>query len=140
MLFHRHAPPYVYATRHQVTQAARRAGGEDRAPEAVVVQLGQQAGVVDVGMGQEHRLHRGGGHGQRFVLEHVDALLHAAVYEEVAPAAGDHRAATGHLMRRTQKGQFHADSRPFYVFVASVSFSGYIIAPFLSNFNTLFLL
>ena len=125
---------------HQVAQATRRAGGEDRAPEAVVVQLGQQAGVVDVGMGQEHRLHRGGGHGQRFILEHVDALLHTAVHKEIAPAAGDHRAAAGHLMRRAQKGQFHSDSRPFSAFAVLASFSGSIIAPFLSNFNTLFLL
>ena len=47
----------------------------------------QKTGMVDMGMGDEHKVDLAGGYGQGLVFVHIFALLHAVVDEERCPAA-----------------------------------------------------
>ena len=82
-------------------------GGVDGALEAVLIELGNHAGVVDVGVGQEHRLDHAGTDGQGDILEHVGALLHAAVHHVILTAHFQQRTAAGDLMGSADKLNFH---------------------------------
>ena len=85
---------------HDAAQLHRGDGGVDPAPEAVVRQQRQKAGMVDMGMGDEHKVDLAGGYGQRLVFVHILALLHAVVDEEPLPCRFQHGAAAGHLVVR----------------------------------------
>ena len=85
---------------HDAAQLHGGDGGVDPAPEAVVRQQRQKAGMVDMGMGDEHKVDLAGGYGQGLVLVHIFALLHAVVDEETLPCRFQHGAAAGHLVVR----------------------------------------
>ena len=85
---------------HDTAQLHGRDGGVDLAPEAVVRQQRQKTGMVDMGMGDEHKVDLAGGYGQGLVLVHIFALLHAVVDEETLPCRFQHGAAAGHLVVR----------------------------------------
>ena len=85
---------------HNAAQLHRRDGGVDPAPEAVVRQQRQKAGMVDMGMGDEHKVDLAGGYGQGLVFVHIFTLLHAVVDEKPLPCRFQHGAAAGHLMVR----------------------------------------
>ena len=85
---------------HDAAQLHGGDGGVDPAPEAVVRQQRQKAGMVDMGMGDEHKVDLAGGYGQGLVLVHIFALLHAVVDEESLPCRFQHGAAAGHLVVR----------------------------------------
>jgi len=75
---------------HVGQQIPRCLGGEDRPGEAVFQQFGQEAGVVDVGVGQEDGIDGGRIEGEIAVVELADgfgALEHPAVDQEAE--AGD---------------------------------------------------
>ena len=56
---------------HDLTEIAAAGGGVDRAAESRLHQLGQEAGVIDVGVGQEHRVDLSGIEGKRLVVERL---------------------------------------------------------------------
>ena len=85
---------------HNAAQLHRGDGGVDPAPEAVVRQQRQKTGMVDMGMGDEHKVDLAGGYGQGLVFVHIFTLLHAVVDEESLPCRFQHGAAAGHLMVR----------------------------------------
>ena len=99
---------------HDIAQVAGGIRGIDIAPEAVLVELGQHTGVVDVGMGQKDGLHLGGGDGQRRVLKHVEPLLHTAIDQKILAIDLQYRTAAGHLMGGPDKRQFHDLSPPAF--------------------------
>ena len=72
---------------HDTAQLHGGDGGVDPAPEAVVRQQRQKTGMVDMGMGDEHKVDLAGGYGQGLVFVRILALLHAVVNEETLPAA-----------------------------------------------------
>ena len=71
---------------HDVTQRVGGGGGVDGPPEALGGQRRNHAGVVDVGMGEHHRVKRRGVERQRLVLIGIPPLLHAAVHQNVLAA------------------------------------------------------
>ena len=85
---------------HNAAQLHRRDGGVDPASEAVVRQQRQKTGMVDMGMGDEHKVDLAGGYGQGLVFVHIFTLLHAVVDEKPLPCRFQHGAAAGHLMVR----------------------------------------
>ena len=85
---------------HDAAQLHGGDGGVDPAPEAIVRQQRQKTGMVDMGMGDEHKVDLAGGYGQGLVLVHIFALLHAVVDEETLPRRFQHGAAAGHLVVR----------------------------------------
>ena len=71
---------------HDAAKIAGGFRGVDLSPETVLAQLGEHTGMVDMGVGQEHRFDGVRRDGQRDVLEDVLPLLHAAVHQ-IVPAA-----------------------------------------------------
>ena len=94
-------------TQHDVAQGAGGGGGIDRAPEALLVQQGQMAGLVDMGVGQQHKVQLPGRDGQGFVFKQVPPLLHAAVHDALFVPHLDIGAAAGDLMGGAQKCDLH---------------------------------
>ena len=92
---------------HDAAECVGGLGGVNSAAEAVFAELRQKARVVDVRVGEEHRVDLAGSDGQRRVFKHVHALLHAAVDEVEMPGALQQRAAAGDLVRRAEEGEFH---------------------------------
>ena len=92
---------------HDAAQVTGGFRGVDGPGEAVLAQLGQHTGVVNVGMGQEHRLDGGGIHRHRHILKNVRPLLHAAVHQIVSLSNFQQRAAAGDLMGRADELDFH---------------------------------
>ena len=85
---------------HNAAQLHGRDGGIDPAPEAVVRQQRQKAGMVNMCMGDQHKIDLAGGYGQGLIFICVLALLHAVVDEEALPCCLQHGAAAGHLVVR----------------------------------------
>ena len=63
--------------------------------------------MVDVGVGQEHRVNAGGGHRQGDILKCVDALLHAAVHQILGVAHFQQSAGTGDLVTGADELYLH---------------------------------
>ena len=83
---------------HDPAQIAGLFGGVNAALEAVFVQQRQKAGVVNVGVGQQHEIDLSGGDGEVLILKNVSSLFHAAVHKAVLTAAGEQGAAAGYFM------------------------------------------
>ena len=79
----------------------------DAAPESVFRQQRQQAGVVNVGVGQQDKVQRSGRNRQTLVLKAVLSLLHAAVHQTQHAAALHHGTGACYLVGGSQKSQFH---------------------------------
>lgn len=93
--------------------AGQRRGGRrapDRSPEPVADQGGEVAAVVDVGVGEQHRLDRGRVHRERRPVqlpEALQALEEAAVDEQPAPAGVDEEPGAGDGLRCAEEGELH---------------------------------
>ena len=92
---------------HDVTQGAGGGGSVDRAPEALLIQQGQMAGMVDMGVGQQGKVQLPGRDGQRLIFKQVPPLFHAAVHNALLVPHLDIGAAAGDLMGGAQKCNFH---------------------------------
>ena len=97
---------------HDAAQVGGGGGGVDGAAEPVLVKVRYPARVIDVGVGQQNRLHLAGGQRQGRVLIGIAPLLHPAIHQKPMSGGFHQRAAAGHLMRGAQKGQFHSDILP----------------------------
>ena len=89
--------------------------GVDLPPETVLAQLGEHTGVVNVGVGQEHRLDGVRRDGQRDVLEDVLPLPNAAVHQIVPAVYLQQRTAAGDLMGRADELNFHIRTSKIHV-------------------------
>ena len=65
--------------------------------------------MVDVGVGQKDVVQFSRGDGQGAILENVLPLFHAAVHQTLTARAFQQRAASGDLVVRSQKSDFHND-------------------------------
>ena len=92
---------------HDAAEIHGGVGGIDGAAVPVLVQVGDLARMVDMGMGQQQRLVDARGAGQVRVFIHVASLLHAAVDQQPVPRRFQLGAAAGHFARSAQKGKFH---------------------------------
>ena len=93
---------------HDAAQIRRGVRGIHLPSEALGVQKGQQARVVDMGVGQQHVVDQPFVHRKGHVLERVHALLHAAVHQDIEPACLQKVAAPGYFMIRSDKCKFHS--------------------------------
>ena len=96
---------------HHRKQVAGGAGGMDRALEAQCDQSRQQAGMVDVGMGEQDKVDGRRIEGKRLVVlgaRFAPALEHAAIDQKAHPFVFHQIAGAGHFARRTEKSQFHS--------------------------------
>ena len=99
--------------KHDFQQIAGGLGAVDRFVKAVPDQQGQQARVVDVGMGNQDEVNIAGLIGFDVavaLLNGLVALVHAAVHAEALAAGLDHVAGTGDCLGRAQKLYFHMHS------------------------------
>ena len=92
---------------HEVTETGRRLGRQDLSPEAVMVELGEHARVVDVRMCQEDKVDLRRRDRQVHILKAVDPLLHAAVDQEFLLSDLYKMTASRYFVRRADKHQFH---------------------------------
>ena len=111
---------------HNPAQVAGCLGGVDGAGEAVLAQLRQHTGVVDVGMGQEHRLNIGGLYRQGDILENIRPLLHTAVHQIVTGANFQQRAAASDFVGSADELDLHTPHLQFLL----DGLSAYTIPPF----------
>ena len=91
---------------HEGEEIERRRGGMDRPGEAAAGQLGHQAAVVDMGVGEEEIVDGGGIEGKGRVVQFADrgvALEHAAVDEEASAIVLDQIAGAGDGPRAAAK-------------------------------------
>lgn len=87
---------------------SREPGGENAALEAVFDEHGHPAGVVDVGVGDEHIVDAARGKGQGAVVHLVPALLQSAVDEDALAAYLQTMAAAGDALVSAEKLSFMA--------------------------------
>ena len=92
---------------HDIAEIAGSFRGVDLSFEAVFDQQRQQAGVVDMCVGQYHAGQLGGIHRNILVDKDISALLHAEVHQEIPVVYRQHTAGTGHFVCRAQKGKLH---------------------------------
>ena len=97
---------------HDAHELSREPGGENAALEAVFDEHGHPAGVVDVGVGDEHIVDAARGKGQGAVVHLVPALLQSAVDEDALAAYLQTMAAAGDALVSAEKTQLHG-VRPF---------------------------
>ena len=97
---------------HDAHELGGEPGGENAALKAVFDEHGHPAGVVDVGVGDEHIVDAARGKGQGAVVHLVPALLQAAVDEDALAAYLQTMAAAGDALVSAEKTQLHG-VRPF---------------------------
>ena len=97
---------------HDVAEGAGGGGGVDGAAVALLVQQRELARVVDVGVGQQHKVQLRSPDRQGLVFKEILPLLHAAVHQALFIAHLDERAAAGDLMGRAEKCDFHESCPP----------------------------
>ncbi len=92
---------------HDGHELGREAGGKDGTLESLFDQQRDPAGVVDVGMGHQHRVDLVGSKGQGLVIDLVPPLLQSAVHQDAFPVYLQAVAAAGHTLVRAKKAQSH---------------------------------
>jgi len=105
---------------HDVHEVGRHTGGEDAALEALLHQHGHPAGMVDMGVGNEHEVDTAGMEGQGFVVHLVTPLLQAAVDQDVFAVDLQTVTAAGHALVSAVKAQLHNGPPSFFVRVFRV--------------------
>ena len=92
---------------HDVAQAGRRLRRDHLAAEAVLIEFGQHARVVDVGMCHDDEIDLVRGHRERGILKFVSSLPHAAVDQDILVSNLQIMTAPRHFMVGADKFQFH---------------------------------
>lgn len=105
---------------HDVHEVSRHTGGEDAALKALLHQHGDPAGMVDMGVGDEHEVDAAGMEGQGFVVYLVPSLLQAAVDQDVFAVDLQTVTAAGHALVSAVKVQLHNGPPSFFVRVFRV--------------------
>ena len=105
---------------HDVHEVGRHTGGEDAALEALLHQHGHPAGVVDMGVGNQHKVNAAGMEGQRTVIHLVPSLLQAAVDQDIFAVDLQTVTAAGHALVSAVKAQLHNGPPSFFVRVFRV--------------------
>ena len=100
---------------HDAAKIAGGLRGVDLPPEPVLAQLGEHTGMVDMGVGQEHRFDGVRRNGQRDILENVLPLLHTAVHQIVSAVHFQQRTAASDLMGRADELNFHVCTSKIHV-------------------------
>lgn len=105
---------FLYKTtvgQHDGTKVARGMGADHRAPESLFVKIGDHAGMVDVGMGEDDVVHRGRidtGFTVFFVRSKPFSLKAAAIKQEFFAGWGCQEVfASRYFLCCTQKSDFH---------------------------------
>ena len=88
---------------HDIAQVAGGLRGKHVAPESLFVQKRKVSGVIDMGMGQQHKIDLPCRHRQFGVFEQVLPLFHTAVNEALFIPDFQQRHAAGHLMGGANK-------------------------------------
>ncbi len=83
---------------HNIAQLRSCPGSIDFPPEPMAVEKGQQAGMVDMGMGHKHIVDIGSINRDFLVFVQVRPLFHAAVYQQVDITHLDIMAASCHFV------------------------------------------
>ena len=97
---------------HHRHQLGGEAGGDNLPLEPLLDQQGDAAGVVNVGVGDDHIVNIVGGKVQHGIVPLVLALLQAAVNEDLPALHLQAVAAAGDGLGRPEKGEFHGVSLP----------------------------
>jgi hypothetical protein len=63
--------------------------------------------MVDMRVSEKNGVYHGRVDRQRLVFKHIYTLLHTAVYKDMMPVYLDKRTASGDLVRRAEKSNFH---------------------------------
>ena len=92
---------------HDAHKLSGQASGEDAAVEALLHQKGQAAGVVDVGVGDEHIVDVIGSEVQLVLIVLILTLLQAAVDENLLAVDLQAVTAAGDRVGGAEKCQFH---------------------------------
>ena len=98
---------------HHRHQLGGEAGGDNLPLEPLLDQQGDAAGVVNVGVGDDHIVNIVGGKVQHGIVPLVLALLQAAVNEDLPALHLQAVAAAGDGLGRPEKGEFHGVSSLF---------------------------
>ena len=112
---------------HDAAQLGRGLCGIDPAPESVAYQQGQQTGVVDVCVGDQHTVDLPRCHRDGLVLVDVLALLHPAVDQVALSGRFQQRTAAGDLMVRAQKCDFHRSTSRFQFHLQYSTSAGFLL-------------
>ena len=99
---------------HDGHELSGQPGGHDPAVEALLLQQGDAAGVVDVGVGDDHIVDGAGGKVQHAVVPLVPALLKAAVNEDAGSVDLQAVAAPGDGLGRAVKSELHGAPPCFF--------------------------
>ena len=94
-------------TEHNGAEVGGSSGSVYLSGESACIQQRQHTGVVDVGMGEQNEVDMTGRHRDLDVLEHVLALLHTEINEELFSAGFDICTASGDLVGSTDECHFH---------------------------------
>ena len=92
---------------HDIAKVCRLPGGKDGPPEAVLIELGKHTGMVDMCVGQKHRVDFPRRHRQGHIFEDVDTLFHAAVHQVLPASHLQQCTAARDLVGRTDELDFH---------------------------------
>ena len=101
-------------TKHDVTQVAGSICRINRSPESFCISQREIAGMVNVGMGQQCKIHLGQCHRNLLVFILIRPLLHSTVHQKLLPRRLQEITTSRNLMSRTYKSQFHKRT-PFAV-------------------------
>ena len=99
---------------HDVQQVGGHPGGDDLALKAVFDQHGDAPGVVDMGMGHQHRVDAAGVERQGRVVDLVTPLLKAAVHKYILAVDLHTVAAAGNAPIRAVKTKLHGKVSFFF--------------------------
>ncbi len=87
-------------TEHYLTQISCSLGRKNSAPEALLIEKRQQAGMINMSMGQKYKINIRCGHRYLPILIVIRSLLHTIVDKHHLAASLKHMAASCHLMGR----------------------------------------
>ena len=99
--------------KHNLRKVAGRFCRVDRPLETFSAQLRNETAVVNVGVGQEHRIQFGGRKQKIFLIQFLDSLRpleHATINQDFCVLYFQHIARARYRVSRTQKSQPHTDT------------------------------
>ena len=92
---------------HDIQQVRRQSGSHNTALEALLDEHGHPAGMVDMGMGDEHNINAASREGQSLIVHLISSLLQAAVHQDALAAYLQAVAAAGDALIGTIKTELH---------------------------------
>ena len=95
---------------HDVQQVGRQPGGDDAALEPLLDEHGHAAGVVDMGVGDQHAVDGIGSKGELRIVDLVPSLLQTAVDQDVLAVDLQTVTTAGHALIGAEKAEFHRES------------------------------